>query len=470
MDLISQAKSEDLLPLKRMGPLVCVSLIEASSRAPARIMACRECSVCVEKIGLSGIGKKGVIAAAKSLSDEKFPDNRNALLDLIELLLSRMSNDMQRFARICGANLSGKARSAIEERLERSGGSGGGSASATPKRSGIPPPTNNRDRRTTPRLPNQARSPVAAVPRPALGHTRATPKIQAKDENDHAYSQSNFGDELPALELRFGGRDHAGHEPFVRRGSGTTGVSISGSDAGSAPNSPRRIFTSHHTVDSSQSIRSISYSGSATEDEAPSSAMGSPRRVESSDAESGVSTDLNGLSMSSLQDSSRLESIDQHGAESSVGAAASLRARLMRIREKNKNTALPAPASTKTSSDIGAPLVDEPSKMPANSDLETQHALDAVDSKRPSDGSSHTDEGAQVYKSAMGKIRTLASRVAPLAENDQDLIACTNALKTIHAAVSNQPKLATGMDAEEVSRLGDLIVENTNETVSCLTR
>ena len=42
------------------------------------------------KIGFSGIGKKGVLAAAKALSEEKLQDNRTALLDLCELLVSRM--------------------------------------------------------------------------------------------------------------------------------------------------------------------------------------------------------------------------------------------------------------------------------------------------------------------------------------------------------------------------------------------
>ena len=462
------------MPLKRMGPVVCVSLIEASSRAPARIMACKECCVCVDKIGLSGIGKKGVLAAAKSLSEEKFPDNRNALLDLIELLLARMNGDMQRFARICGANLSGKARSAIEERLERSKG-GGGPASATPSRSAIPAPSANSARRTT-RMPNPVRSPPASMPRTSVGSARVSPKAQPREDSELSNGQAHFGDELPALELRFGGKDEVGHGSFTHRGSGTTGFS-GYSDSGSAPSSPRRLLAPQQNVDPIESIRSISYSGSGADDETASSAIDSLRKVESSDAESGVSADFHGVSISSLSDSARLELGDHQTAESSVGAAASLRARLMRIREKNK-VSVSASAPVKHMSEVNPLPHSEASQLPlSHRDYETHKisSTAATDLDPPSTEHSMVqeeadDHGSEVYQNAMNKIRLLASKAVPLAENDSDLIACTNALKTIHAAVSNQPKLAATMAAEEVSRLGNFIVKNTNETVSRLTR
>jgi len=90
--------------------------MERSSHAKARVLSCHISAECVEKDGLSGIGKKGVLAAAKLLSEETIPENRAAALDLMELILSKMNGDIQRLARICGQNLSDKAQQLIKER------------------------------------------------------------------------------------------------------------------------------------------------------------------------------------------------------------------------------------------------------------------------------------------------------------------------------------------------------------------
>ena len=67
MDLINLIKADHFVPLKRLGPFVCVAIMESSSQSKARLLACQDCYECVESIGLSGIGKKGVLVVAKSL-------------------------------------------------------------------------------------------------------------------------------------------------------------------------------------------------------------------------------------------------------------------------------------------------------------------------------------------------------------------------------------------------------------------
>jgi hypothetical protein len=95
MDIVSLVQSEELIPPKRLG-MVFVAIIEGSSHAKARASACRTCLDCVDKVGLAGVGKKGVCAAAKSLSQETVIENKGAALDLMELILSKMNGDIQR--------------------------------------------------------------------------------------------------------------------------------------------------------------------------------------------------------------------------------------------------------------------------------------------------------------------------------------------------------------------------------------
>ena len=155
-------KCDDLLPPKRMGPIVCVALIEASSHPKATLLATKECYGCVDKIGLSGIGKRGVIATAKALSEAKLIDNRTALLELMALVLSRMNGDMQRLTRICGSALSTKARDLIDEKVKKlDKGAVAATSAGTVSRSGIPAPSSSSDatsRRKTSRLPTAVKS------------------------------------------------------------------------------------------------------------------------------------------------------------------------------------------------------------------------------------------------------------------------------------------------------------------------
>ena len=70
----------------------------------------------------------------------------------------------------------------------------------------------------------------------------------------------------------------------------------------------------------------------------------------------------------------------------------------------------------------------------------------------------------------MTAVTILVEKEVPIAEDDPSLIAFTDALKTIHAAVSRQPNLAVGLRIHDVSQLRTEIGEQTNKSVSCLTR
>ena len=69
--IVDVLKKEELLSTKKLGPVVCVAIIERSPHAKARALACQICHDCVVNTGLNGCGKRGVIAAAKLLSEEK---------------------------------------------------------------------------------------------------------------------------------------------------------------------------------------------------------------------------------------------------------------------------------------------------------------------------------------------------------------------------------------------------------------
>jgi hypothetical protein len=70
----------------------------------------------------------------------------------------------------------------------------------------------------------------------------------------------------------------------------------------------------------------------------------------------------------------------------------------------------------------------------------------------------------------MKSVECLLEKAVPIEEDDKFLIACTDALKTLHAAISNQPSLAVGLEIQEVCRLRDEIGIQASETVGTLTR
>lgn len=366
MDIVSLLQSEDLLPPKRLGGIVCAAMIERSAHAKARVMACHIGLECVEKTGLAGIGKKGVTSTAKMLSEETIPENRAAALDLMEVILSKMNGESQRLARICGPNLSEKAREMVEERWQKR-----------------PPPPKQTTRAPTADYQERERS--------IQSQSKATRDGQAENVG----SQSVYYDELPALSLR--------------------------------PPSGREMPTAYsraREVDQDLSrIDPFAFS---------STARASPVSAVTETAHDISEKDSGGY---------KAADIGSTGAESSFGTAASLRARLMKIREKSKG--------------------------PEESSEELETAL--VEAIQDAELVEEISPEAE-FENGLESIKVLVSKNTPLGEEDVDLLGCIETLKKFHAALSKQQKGNFGLSVQAFSALRQLIAENLSNTIEHLTR
>jgi hypothetical protein len=408
LDLIEQIKVEDLLATKLLGPIICIGIIEGSSHPKARLLACKECQFCVEKVGLTGVGKRGVLVVAKSLSEETLQENKNALLELMVALVMRMNGDMQRFTRICGPSLSGKARSLLEERLKKGGSSASAVVKSRPSVSGPSPLNSIRTSKPTPSTLSKNRS--MQSPKPSYG---AQPSADVDDE---------IKDELPALDLRLGMRP--------------TSVSSA------------TIVRSQTAIPSLNSEPKRDYLG--TEDVGKRSADDFGNAIPSPTEEE----------RESLR--STLFTASSNDSESSLGAAASLRARLMKIRERNKGGPVPSGENSPSRPDEADGEAVDSATTPQGYESQPSTFVDATASDLRQ-GDAHLD-------SFLTSIRRLLSRDVPLSEEDSEIIECTDVLKSIHAAVSQQPGLAVNMDVDGVSCLRHEIRDNANEVVETLTR
>lgn len=330
-----------------------VAIIERSTHAKARAMACHMCQECVELVGLSACGKRGVLATAKLLSEEKVPESKMAALDLMETILSRMNGDTQRLTRICGPNLSDKALDLVEEKWQKRG------TTRTPAR--MPKPECSSDDGPAP-------------PHPSMGSPDGQPSLF---------------DELPALSLRSGG-----HEPAQDRPAPAA--------AENAPSQSSTVFVF-------------------------------PRNAASSARKDGSIVDSEVMVSSSNE-----PALSETLARETLGTASSLRARLMRIREKTK-----APVQA----------------------LDTFHASGLPTSEAPIDATQ-----TYTFEEEMNVIRSLVAKEGPLPENHPDLQACIDTVKRFHAALSNQQKTDVGMTAFGLSGLRESISGNIESTVEQLTR
>jgi cytoskeleton-associated protein 5 len=111
-------QDEQLLSTKQLGGF-CVAVMEGSAQAKARASACRLCIECLERDGLVAMGKKGVLVAAKAVSDETIPENRSLALTLMMKILFRMNGEFTKLERICGPSLTNHGRQLLEERWAR---------------------------------------------------------------------------------------------------------------------------------------------------------------------------------------------------------------------------------------------------------------------------------------------------------------------------------------------------------------
>lgn len=436
MDLLKECTDESFCPPQRLGPFVCVPVIESSSIPKARLMATKECFKCVEESGLSGIGKKGTLAVANGLSVDKIMENRSAYLDLMELLLSKMNGDMQRLARICGASLSSKARDLVEERAKK--------GEKTSNFADVSSPSMSNNRMTSP------------------FKNKATPgKSPAKSLNT---SFGAFGDELPALGLR-----------------GTPSRIPRTQQAKSSPiiSAPKHWTSAVINAESASNILSNLLDAEEILEE-------SGVKASNTDFESKRTSTMKSQSEPFVPSGLSATGSDNIRNSSDIGAAASLRARLLKIREKNKGAPVDESATSKGELPMAKNLLRETQNKPAtfetfskesisNHSQETRDVENGVPSFQQAFGSSDenfalTQKCEEKLNTSLDTLNYLLSTPIPVQEDDIHIFAAIDVLKTIHAAVSGQANLAVDLTPEEVTGLRLEIQNRTNEVVAALTR
>jgi hypothetical protein len=346
---------EALLPAKRLGSVVCVAIMEGSPHTKSRALACQICRECVEKAGLSGIGKKGLLSAAKLLSQEPLK-YRSASLDLLETILLKMNGDFQRLVRICGTNLSDKARQQLEDIWKK-------------------------HEKTLDYSKNL--SVATQVNRPISGNKKDTHSFGSRIPS----TADEFFEELPKLSLRENLKDIA------------------------KPNSRRLETTSDESVNGTPFSFSLAGFKHAA-------APGDPEPA---------------LDRTSNPSKSSLEQEDNGNS----GAAALLRARLLKIRERSK--------------------FEETSCDRYEGDIS---GMDVAEIQQP----------IEYFESKMECIRTLLAQPAPLSDNEPIVEDCVAALRILHAGMSGQHHPALGLEEAGYQALRQFISDNANDIVDHLTR
>ena len=351
MEITALLENEILLSPKRLG-MVCIAVIESSPHAKAKAYACNTCLSCIEKTGLAGFGKKGVVATARMLSQDTTM-HRVAALELMESILSKMNGDIIRLARICGPSLSDKGQQLLEERWYKNHS----------KDAAHPSCVNG--------SPVTRQHPVSPQKFPTFGFQ--------KEEK-----QSDLVDELPRLSLRAVGKDQPRQ-------------------------SPRKMLS-----EESSSNEPFSFSFSA-------GTIKSPSHKDTELAATSSGTAFRSFSTSEAEPS---------------GAAAALRARLLKIREKSK---LPE-------------IVDSTSSVNL-----------AVNEEQGSDEAIDVD-------AIIENIESLLAQNKSIAESDACMATCIDSLKIVHSAISRQMNTSVGQSRNQLDECRERLLQNVNLTVGLLRR
>ena len=423
-NIISFFRSDFLLSTRTLGQVICVPLIEHSHQSKTRVLAFHECCACVDRIGLSGLGKKGLLVTAKTLSEENLPENRAAALDLMETVLAKMDGDVEKLASICGTEyLSDKGRVMVEERWKKHAGSQQSMSHQHSRRG-------DRSRRRS-QIPSVRT--VADTGRnirlTASDMPQANASLSPESAKVERTCTEGLRDELPSFKLKLDditSRHIECSEPI------TTGPFAFSFDA---------KYSSHReseVVDIKDEFIS---------------------QAKISNMTTGTSTEMRG-SYSVLP-----SNVEAASAPQSEGAAASLRARLLKIREKQKeNYVTPAPVASMMStfqpslspSDLSSPLT-EPSSA----------TIAKVEGSSTEKGGGVSDNS---YETLHASIEELLHMKPPVPEAHPCLRECTSALKKYHASISNQPSAAPDMNYTEFTDFRQSITDKTVETIENLTR
>jgi hypothetical protein len=326
MEISGMFGNEILLSPKRLC-MVCVAVIDSSPHAKAKAQACHTCLPCIEKIGLAGFGKKGVVAAAKMLSQDTTM-HRMAALELMESILSKMNGDIIRLARICGPSLSDKGQQLLEERWYK----------------------------------NHSKDMAHASLSNGSPSTRQNPASPQKS--------STFG--------------------FHKE----------------EKKSPRNVLTEDSSRD--EPFAFSFYAGAATS-------------LSRTDADSS-----SGIALRSLN-STEVESAGS-------GAAAALRARLLKIREKSKLPEMDEPANTGNFLSSRNQASDEPIDV------------DAI----------------------IANIEFLLHQNKPITESDSTMATCIDSLKIVHSAISTQLTPSVNQSRIQLDECRERLLQDVNQTVGLL--
>jgi hypothetical protein len=330
-DVLHILRNDVLIPTKDFGACGCAVVIDRSAHVKAKVLACQFASECVDNAGLAAIGKKGLLGAAKFLSDEPSL-HRNAALELLVRIASKMNNDVFKLSKLCGNSLSDKGRKLLEDRAKIS-------------------------------------------------------KNPARSEAAEAAATLNIASELPRLSLR----QTSPASKYALPNPGTT-------EEGAIDN--LFVFSSKLSFESGDSY------SNARSDDRPSAVV-----------------------------------------QGSSSAAASLRARLMKIREKG----VTGPVAT--------------SQMPEP----TSKTVDSVGDFESSQASTTTRkiEPIQVHISCF---RALLQRESPVKEDDAAVEKAIDSLRIFHNVLAGKDGALLNISKQESARFRDEIIEHANTSIDLVRR
>lgn len=386
-DLISQINAEGLYPPQRYGPHICVVVVERTHHAKTRGHAMKECRACIELCGLDGIGKKGIQVTAKAFSEEALTENKTIALDLIVVIIDRMSGDLQKFARLCGnSNLSDKARGLIEERWakheQHSGLGKNGNVTSRLRRPGT---SSSRSSARNSSIPGF--SPGSGK----KGRARVGTSASSLRREDANADKDEGG--FPTLKLNLGDSAFS--------------------------SSSNRIFAQETSPSPREDPFTFQYSSQIDQDVVARAESTEPNTSK----ESATSLALPSASVSAATQQQRSSGVSI------------LRERLAKIRSTRGGAAEENNVTHDSSlGDDGAGAKEETSTEMNGEELDHK----AAKNLSPISGRALRTEAKQDFANAMSRIDRLLSQSIPLAVDDPVIKSVEESLRTIHAAVSGK--------------------------------
>ena len=434
-DVLTSVTELEIVPPKVLGAVVCVAVLERTGHPKARVLAYQHIGSCVQAVGLSGLGKKGLLLVSKCISTENLAENKGAVMDLMMVILSKMNGDTDRLARICGpSNLSDKARKLVEERWQKKGGSvllGADSGDAA-------------GRRTAEKEEPARRQQYSRLRKPGGGIGTKTRRAETATKEPTPASMSTH-EKLRTLQLKLG--------------SSSVSSSVSATrpfdlDAVSGP----FTFSFEKEDRVSKGLVQNDHAGATT---LASSTMNSPTKRDFAIAasEEQHQQEATNSSLDQSGEHAEPEVSDAVNVMTTTGAAASLRARLMKIREKHRaqeETVQPSSVPTSESADASENRASTPSASPQSLANEAFGSTDQQNEERTED---------ELYAS-LSRFEELTDS-SQIEEDDDAVVDCIARLKRFHTALSKT--LEFDIDPALASLRTDVCREAT-ETVEHLTR